>query len=132
LGEWRDSWDLSVNVSWSLWDGGRRRAEEAEAAAATRALVARAADFDRQLAFEVEQRQLEIDSSHAAIAAANDGVGAAVEARRVIGERFGAGVATSTDVLDADTAVLQAQLDRTRAIANAHLAVARLDRAVGR
>ena len=25
--EWNPSWDLSVNVSWSLWDGGRRRAE---------------------------------------------------------------------------------------------------------
>ncbi len=32
IGEWRDSWDVSVNVSWTLWDGGRRRAEYAEAA----------------------------------------------------------------------------------------------------
>ena len=57
---------------------------------------------------------------------------AAVEARRVVGERFNAGVATSTDVLDAQTAVLQAELGRTRAVANARLTLARLDRAVGR
>ena len=129
---WQDSWDVSVNLSWSLWDGGRRDAERAEAAAATRALAARAAEFDRQLTLEVQQRRLEIDSTTAAIAAAEDGVRAAVEARRVVGERFAAGVATSTDVLDADTAVLQAELDRTRAIANARLAAARLDRAIGR
>jgi outer membrane protein TolC len=132
LDAWRDSWDVSVNVSWSLWDGGRRRAAEAEAAAGVRALVARAAEFDRQLALEVEQRRLELESARAAIVAAEDGVRAAVEARRVLGERFNAGVAASTDVLEAQTAVLQAELDRTRAVANTHLARARLERAVGR
>jgi outer membrane protein TolC len=129
---WHDSWDASVNVSWSIWDGGRRRAEQAEAAAGTRALDARAAEFDRQLAFEIRQRLLEADSAQAAIAAAADGVRAAVEAHRVVGERFKAGVVTSSEVLDAETAVLQAELDRTRAIANARLASARLERAVGR
>jgi outer membrane protein TolC len=130
--DWNYSWDASVNVSWSLWDGGRRRAEQAEAAANTRVLMARSADFDRQLAFEVEQRRLDLDSSIAAIAATQDGVRAAQEAQRVVGERFAAGVATNTDVLDAQTDLLQAELDRTRAIASAHLAMARLERAVGR
>lgn len=130
--EWHDSWDASVNVSWSLWDGGRRRADLAEAAANTRVLAARSADFDRQLAFEIEQRRLDVDSARAAIGAAEDGVRAAVEAQRVVGERFAAGVATSTDVLDAQTSLLQAELDRTRAIAGARLAIARLDRTIGR
>jgi len=132
IDQWHDSWDASINVSWSLWDGGRRRAEQAEAAAHTRVLTARSADFDRQLAFEVEQRRLDVDSALAAIAAAADGVRAAVEAQRVIGERFAAGVATSTEVLDAQTDVLQAELDRTRAIAGARLAVARFNRTLGR
>ena len=132
LDAWRDSWDVSVNVSWSLWDGGRRRAEEAEAAAATRVLIARASEFDRHLAFEVEQRSLELQSAYAAIGAAEEGVSAAVEARRVLGERFAAGVATSADVLSADTAVLQARLERTRVLAKARLAAARLDRSLGR
>jgi len=130
--QWEDSWDLAVNASWTLWDGGRTRAERAEAAAGGRAGEARIADFDRQVAFEVRQRQIELESSRAAITAAADGVRAATEARRVIVERFNAGVATSTDVLDAQTAVLQAELDRTRALANARLAEARLARALGR
>ncbi len=50
----------------------------------------------------------------------------------MVGERFTAGVATNTDVLDAQTALLQAELDRTRALASARLAEARLARAVGR
>jgi outer membrane protein TolC len=47
-------------------------------------------------------------------------------------ERFRAGVITSSDVVDADLAVLQAELDLTRARAGARLAEARLNRAVGR
>jgi outer membrane protein len=129
--EWEDSWDISVNVSWAFWDFGRTRADRAEAAANASAVKARLTDLDRQIAFEVRQRRLELDSSLAAIPVANAGVRAAVEARRVLGERFNAGVATSTDVLDAQTDVLQAELQLTRALANVHLAEARLERAIG-
>jgi outer membrane protein len=128
---WDDSWDLSVNASWSLWDGGRSRAERAEAAALAHAAETRVGDFDRQVAFEVRQRRLEVDSSRAAIATAADGVRAAAEAFRVVGDRFRAGVATNTDVLDAESALLQAQLEQTRALASARLADARLARALG-
>jgi outer membrane protein len=81
---------------------------------------------------EVRQRRREIDSSRAAIDAATDAVRSAAEARRVLGDRFAAGVATSTEVLDAQVALLQAELDRTQALANAHLADARMTRALGR
>ena len=130
--EWHDSWDISLNVNWSLWDGGRNRAERAEAAATASSARARAADFDRQLAFEVTQRRLDLDSSRAAIAVANAGLRAAVEARRVVSDRYDAGVATNTEVLDAQTDVLQAELALTRALANVRLAEARLARALGR
>jgi outer membrane protein len=129
---WEDSWDVSINASWTLWDGGRTRAERADTAALARVAEARLADFDRQVTFEVRQRQLELESSRAAITATADGVRAAAEARRVVAERFAAGVVTNTEVLDAQTALLQAELDRTRALASARLAEARLARAVGR
>ena len=129
---WEDSWDLGINVSWTLWDGGRRNAEQAEASAATRVVQARISEFERQLAFELQQRQLELDSSRAAIGAADAGVRSALETQRVLAERYRAGVATSTDVLDAEIALLQAELERTRALANERLAVARLERAAGR
>lgn len=128
---WRRSWDASVNLSWPVLDGGRTRAEIAEAAAATRAARARLAEFETVLAVEVRQRFSELEASRAAIAAAEDGVRAATEARRVAGERFAAGVATSTDILDAQVALLQAGLDRTQAVANARMADARLFRTIG-
>ena len=130
--KWTRSWDIGVNVRWSLFDGGRARAETAEAAANRRAVEARLRDFDAGVEVEVRQRMAELTSATAAIEAAGVGVRSAAEARRVIAERFSAGVATNMDVLDAQTALLQAELDLTRARASAELARARLQRALGR
>jgi len=132
VGEWRESWDASVNFSWTLWDAGRVSADLAEVKASARGLRERLAEFDSQLEVEVLQRRLDVETSRAAIAAAEDGVRAATEAHRVVADRYASGVATSTEVLDAHVALLQAQLDRTQALANARLADARLSRAVGR
>jgi outer membrane protein TolC len=128
---WRSSWDANVNVNWPLFDGGRTRHEMAEAAATARAVQERLADFDASLGAELRQRLSDVTSSRAAIEAATDAVRSATEARRVLGDRFAAGVATSTEVLDAQVALLQAELDRTQAIATARLADARLARALG-
>ena len=129
---WRASWDASISVNWSLFNGGRTRAEMAETAALRRAAAERLAEFDATLAMEVRQRLSEVEASVAAVAAGADAVRAAVEASRIIDGRFAAGAATSTDRLDAQVALLQADLDRTLAIANARLAEARLARALGR
>ena len=128
---WKPSWDIGVNVRWSLFDGGRVRAETAEAAANRRAIEARLRDFDALIDVEIRQRTADLESARASIEAAEAGVRAATEARRVLAERFSAGVATNTDVLTAQTSLLQAELDLTRARANSELAAARLQRALG-
>ena len=130
--EWNPSWDVSVNLTWTLWDGGKVKAETAEVTAAQRAARERLADFDARLAADITRSTLEVDSARAVVTATDEAVRAATEARRVVGERFDAGVATSTEVLDAQVALLQAQLDRTQALAVVRLAEARLDWALGR
>jgi outer membrane protein TolC len=75
---------------------------------------------------------LDLESSRAMVQAASDAVRSAGEARRVVGDRFAAGVATSTDVLVAQVALLEAELARTRALAGVRLAEARLERSLGR
>jgi outer membrane protein TolC len=130
--QWNESWDASVNLSWTFWDFGRTQADIAGARAAERAARERLAEFDTTLDVEVRQRRLDLDSARAAVTSANDSVRAATEARRVVGDRFAAGVATPTDVLNAQVALLQAGLDRTQTLANVRLAEARLARALGR
>src|SRR5690606_5491914 len=115
--EWQTSWDLGDNVSWSFWDGGRGRAERAGARAQADALAARVAELDAGIAVEVRQRQLDVEAGRAAVAASDEAVAAATEARRVVGERFAVGVATSTELLDADVVQLEAELERAQALA---------------
>ncbi|HJU44626.1 MAG TPA: TolC family protein [Vicinamibacterales bacterium] len=131
-GEWQESWDLGVSVSWNFLDFGRTKAQAAETAAAITAARERIAEFDTVVTADVQQRLLDLESSRAMVQAASDGVRSAAEARRVVGDRFAAGVATSTDVLVAQVAFLEAELARTRALAGVKLAEARLERSLGR
>jgi len=129
---WRTFWDVGVNLTWTFWDGGRWAAAMAQAAANRAVLEERLMEFDSVLEVEVRQRLLDLDSAKAAVVAAADGIRAAAEARRVVEDRFKAGVAINTEVLDAQQVLLQAELDRTRALADVRLAEARLERALGR
>ena len=131
-GEWQESWDVGVNVSWNVLDFGRTKSQAAEMAAGVTAARERIADFDNTVSADVRQRLLDLESSQAMVQASSDAVRSAAEARRVVGDRFAAGVATSTDVLVAQVAFLEAELARTRALAGVKLAEARLERSLGR
>jgi outer membrane protein TolC len=131
-GEWRESWDVGVNVNWNFLDFGRARSQAAEAAAIVTATRERIAEFDSVVSADVRQRLLDLQSSQATVVAASDAVRSAAEARRVVTDRFSAGVATSTDVIVAQVALLETELARTRALANVRLSEARLERSLGR
>ena len=129
---WDESWDVGVSVNWNFFDFGRAKSQAAEAAAIVTATRERIAEFDEVVSADVRQRLLDIESSQAMVRAANDAVRSAGEARRVVTDRFAAGVATSTDVLIAQVQLLESELVRTRALAGVRLAEARLERALGR
>jgi outer membrane protein TolC len=103
----------------------------AEARYQAEAARQRLAEADTQIALDVRQRQLDLGSARSQVDTASAAVHSATEARRVVAERFKAGVATSTDLLDAQVDQLQVELERTRARANVRLAEARLARALG-
>lgn len=132
VNDWQVTWDASVNVSWALFDSGRVKANVTEATLARQALEARTREFDSLVSLEVRQRVSELEATRASLDAADSGLRSATEALRVVTERYAAGVATNTDVLDAQNDVLQAELERTRTLAFARINEARLSRALGR
>jgi len=129
--KWHTSWDLGVTVSWSFWDSGRAKADRAAAEAQARAVDFRLAEFDSRVSVDVQQRLEEIEAGNAAIAAAQEAVTASEEVYRVLQERYASGVATSSEVLDAQVSLLEASLERTRLQASLRITEARLRRAVG-
>jgi outer membrane protein TolC len=129
---WQYSFDFGVSVNWNFLDFGRTKAQVSEASATITAVRERMAEVDTVISADVRQRLLDLDSSQAMVRAASDAVRSAADARRVVGDRYSAGVATATDVLVAQVALLENELARTRAMAAVRLAEARLERALGR
>ena len=129
---WRSSWDVGVQVSLQVFDGGRSSASVARAQAHVEALRQRLDDVERRIRLEVTGAHLQLRAAHAATRVAEGAVAAGQESRRVSADRYREGVLPSSELLDAEIALLDAGLERTRALADARLADAQLDRAVGR
>jgi outer membrane protein len=130
--DWKDTWDVGVGVSWSVFDGGRRSANEARARAQADAVREQLRELDRAIRLEVTQRALELRTAEARLAVAERSVESAAESRRVAADRYREGVIPSSELLDAEVAHDRAALARTEALAVLRLAAAGLDRAVGR
>ena len=128
---WHTSWTVDLKFVWPFYDGGRSKAQAAALTAQANGVDARRDDLDSAIALEIRQRLLDLRFGRAQIDAASEGVAAAAEARRVVGERFAAGVALSSEVLDAQVALLEAQLERTRLYAALRLTEAQLIHAAG-
>jgi outer membrane protein len=129
---WHDDWEATLNLSIQVFDGGRTAARVAEGNARADAARQELEALDRRIRFEVTSRCLELKTASAEVDLAEKNLQAATENRRVAGERFRAGVIPSADLLDAETALLRAGLQRTAALAKQRLSLARVQRAVGR
>jgi outer membrane protein TolC len=129
---WQDSWDVNLSLTWKAFDGGRTSAAVARAQAQLDAARSQLVDVDRRVRLQVTQRALDLDTARAAAEVAERGLEAARESQRVAGERYRAGVLSSADLLDTEVALLRASLDRTDTLAQARVAEAALDRALGR
>jgi outer membrane protein len=129
---WQDTWDVSLSLGWTLFDGGRAKAATDRAAARTEALRRQLEDTDRRIRLEVTQRHLDRTAERRALEVAERAVTSARENLRVASERHRAGVIPFSERLDAEIALLRASLDRTHSLAQLRVAEAALLHAVGK
>jgi outer membrane protein len=132
LPEWNDNWELGVSLGWSVFDGGKASAGEARARAQADAVRAELVDVQERIRLEVTSALLDVENAQAEIDLSARALEAARESRRVAAERYRQGVILSSELLDAEVALLRADLDRTEALAGSKLAEAELERAVSR
>lgn len=100
---------LFLGVSWDAYDGGRRQAEVREAEAATARTREEIADLQRRLAIEVEQAHREYAQAVKEAATAQTNVKAAEENLRIEEDQYKAGLARTTDVLDAESVLAESR-----------------------
>ncbi len=122
---------VGVSLDWSLWDWGKRGHDVAAARVGAR-IARRAKDeLADQLAFDVRSKWLAASTRRQTLAVHDSALRAAEEAYRLQTARIQAGVATTTDVIDAEAEVTRARAQATIARYQYLIAWMALVRAVG-
>jgi len=129
---WNDSWSVGLIAGWTLFDGGKTRADARSAQAGRRAAAAQREELSRTVALEVEVSRQDLLAALNAVEASDEARAAAVERERASRERLDAGLATMVEILDAQSELAAAEQQQIDTRASAWIAAARLERAVGR
>jgi len=125
-------WEVAVSLSWTIFDGGNRIARFRETKVSVDAQKARVRATELDISREVEQAQLNVGEAEERIGATQTAVVSAQENFRLAQGRFDAGVGTILELTDAQLFLTQAQNTEAQALADYRIAVARLERAIGR
>lgn len=130
--EFKGTWDVGLNLSLNVWDWFTtvHQTDQAEAS------LAQAVDTKQVLkdgiTLEVTQSYLSLNTAKQKIKITELAVTQATENNRIISEKFKAGMALSSDVIDAEVALLAAKTNHTNSIVDYELAKARLEKSIGK
>ncbi len=125
-------YSFGVELRWSIFDGGNKIAKYKESLAARDAAQARIRDAELSIWQQVEQAHVSLVEAEERIGAASKAVESAQENFRLGQGRFDAGVGTIIELTDAQLALTRAQSVEAQALADYRIAIARLERALGR
>jgi outer membrane protein TolC len=120
-----------VGVQWALFDGGQARKRAAALDRTRRATLEQREDAESIIALQVRQAWLGVEETRQRVRVTADAAEQAEENLRIARERYGAGLGTQTQLLEAETLRVRALTNRDDAELDAGLARLRLARAVG-
>jgi len=129
--EFKTTWDASLNLSWDLWTWNTQGYQSQEAEYSVEQLQETKKQLEQTIALDVTQNYLTEQTSFSQIRVAKLSVEQATENLRVVKLQWSKGVATNSDVLDAQTLLMQAQVNYYSSVADANIVAARLKMSIG-
>lgn len=111
LGSEAGAWGVGAELRWEAFDGLRRSAAIEKAVAEQRVLTARLDDARREQEFRLEEARLRADEAGLQHESARQAVVAAEEGRRLLQQRYEAGLIDLADLLVAQSALDRARFD---------------------
>jgi len=127
----RGNWLVAIGASVPIFNGFRTRSEEMEATATRRASEARSKDLERYVVLEVNQSVSDVRTNGEKIQTSELQVEQARQALEIAKVRYLSGVITNLDLLDAETALAQAELSHLDALYRYVLSTYALKKAIG-
>ncbi len=122
---------VAVTATWVLWDGGERRAEEAEKRALASASEFEVKALDRQVEREVKEALVLLSTGQTAQRQAEAAARAARQNSKETNELYRQGLSTALAQADANLRLFEAEVERIRARYDTARAFLELRRALG-
>lgn len=129
--EFNDTWDVGVNLNMNLWDWMTTAHRTDEAQASLAQSIDALGTIKDGVTLEVTQNYLNMQQGKNKIEIAGLTVKQAEENMRVTDEKFKSGLALSSDLIDAEVALIQAKTNYTNSVVDFELAKARLEKSIG-
>lgn len=126
-----DGWSLTATAQWTLWEGGKSYYGRKEKRHRLSQAKQKKQDLLDRIRLEVKQAYLKTRESEKNIIAVQKAIEQAKENFRINQERYKEQVATSTDVLDAQTLLFRTMTNYYNALYDFKIAKATLYRAMG-
>jgi outer membrane protein TolC len=123
---------IGLSAKWAIWEWGASYASYRASLAQERAAAFDLENQKQQIRAEVTSTMAQLDAASSAISVAEQAIASAQEAYRVTDAQLKAGTATTTDLLEAQSALTQARLNYLRAQYELAISRVNLRRALGR
>ena len=125
------NWLVSIGLQWNLFNGNADKARIAEAHAMTRNAAADRSRSESAIRLRVREAWANLKAAQQRIDSARAPVAEAQESLRISQNRFASGLATVTDLLRTEVALLETQTRYAAAVHDQRIAAAMLDFAAG-
>lgn len=130
--EWNDTWDVGITLSWDIWDWGMTSSRTTQAEELSVQTAATLEKLNDNIEVEVYQSYLSLIKSKEKVEVSRLSLEQASENYRITSEKYNEQLATSTDLIDAEVAELQAATNLTSSLIEYNLAKVRMKKSVGR
>jgi outer membrane protein TolC len=125
-----DGYSIGARLRWSLFDGGQAKAQGRQQEINKEIAKTQLADNRNQIRLQIEQAYFTLEANAQNIESTILAVSQAEESLKLANLRFKAGVGTQTDVINAETELTRAKVNKLRAILGYNRALASLQRGV--
>jgi outer membrane protein TolC len=129
--EFKDTWDMGVTIQFDLWNSLSTVHQTSQARSQHEQNKDYLATLKDGVTLEVTQNYLNYRQAKERIRLTELSLQQANESYRMASEKFKAGLTTSSELLDAEVALLQSKLQLTQALVDHELSEARLTKSVG-
>jgi outer membrane protein len=131
IDEFKDTWDVTVSVSFNIWNWWQTGYQSTQAQAQLAQAQEGLSMTQDGVTLEVTQSYLGVNQSKERKTVAEQGVKQAEENYRVTDDKFKKGLTPNSELLDAEVALLQSRLNLTQSLVDYELSMARLSKSIG-